>query len=422
MVFSIEATMANLKVRLMMRVKTDNGWQHYPAAYAANGRVKPGVSIVGGDEVRHLVGYYELRYYQGPKIIFESLANISPAEAEAKRKIKEAQLSVVVQAKKANIKVVAPDPKRRLLADALKQFLADTLDRGSTEAEEVYRFACEEFLSVIDHRYVDEIEPEDVLKFQRALRDRGLGKRTVSNRHNNVKAFLLYLGYDVKALPKPPKFDKTTPEIYTDRELNDLDKAVTDPRLSLLYRFLLQTGAREREAMHVEWSNIDRDAKTIEFKSKPKWKFRMKDFEERSVPISKELLDQLLAYKKDHAGSDTLIFAKGGRPDGHMLRTLKQQVRSAGLICKRCEKCTNEKVPVWFRECEKWYLHKFRATYCTKLLRPHRDNKTGKMVPGLDIVTVQKLMGHGELTSTMRYVRPAEAEQTQQVISRMTWM
>ena len=231
---------------------------------------------------------------------------------------------MVVDAAEAGIKVVPLDPKRRLLADALQQFLADTLDRGSTEAEEVYRLACDEFLKVVDHRYADEVTPEDVVKFQRALRDRGLGKRTVSNRHNSVKAFLIYLGYDVKTLPKPPKFDKTTPEIYSDKELRDLDKAVTDPRLSLLFRFFLQTGAREREAMHVEWHNIDRDARTIEFKSKLKWKFRMKDFEERSVPVSKELLDRLLEYKKEHAGSNTLIFEKNGNPDGHMLRTLKQ--------------------------------------------------------------------------------------------------
>lgn len=414
--------LANLKVSLMRRVKTDNGWKHYPAVYAANGRVKPFMSIVSGEEVRHEIGYYELRYYKGATIVYQSLPDATPAEAEAKRKRKESELRIVVDAVEAGIKVVPPDPKRRLLVDALKQFLADTLDRGSTEAEEVYRLACDEFLRVIDHRYVDELTPDDVVKFQRVLKDRGMGKRTVSNRHNSVKAFWFYLGFDAKELSKPPKFDKTTPEIYTDRELKDLDKAVSDPRLSLLYRFLLQTGAREREAMHLEWNNIDRDAKTVEFKSKPKWKFRMKDFEERSVPISKELLDQLLTYKKDHAGSDTLIFAKGGRPDGHMLRTLKQQVRAAGLNCKQCGHCTDESLPVWFRECENWYLHKFRASYATKLLRPHRDNRTGKLVPGLDIVTVQKLMGHGELTSTMRYVRPAESEQTQAVISRMTWM
>ena len=413
--------MANTKVGLMRRVKTASGWKHYPAAYAANGRVKPDAVIVAGQEMKHQTGYYELRYYQGPKIIYEALKSASPSEAEARRKKKESQLAVVTAAVKADVKVVPLDPKRKPLADALKQFLADTLDRGSTEAEEVYRLACEEFLDVINHQYVDEITPEDVLKFQRALRDRGLSKRTVSNRHSNVKSFLIHLGYDAKTLPKPPKFDKTTPVIYTDQELRSLNEAVTDPKLNLFYQFLLQTGAREREAMHVEWSNINVEAKTVEFKSKPKWKFRMKDFEERSVPVSAAFLARLMEYKQDHAGSDTLIFPKAGKPDGHMLRTLKQQVRAASLNCGRCDGCLIEN-PKRSRECENWFLHKFRSTYCTKLLRAHPDSRTGELRPGLDIVTVQKMMGHGELASTMRYIRPAEDEETQATINSMSWM
>jgi integrase len=413
--------MANVTVGLMRRVKTDDGWQRFPAAYSSNGRVKPNTAIVAGEEVVHGEGYYQLRYYEGQKIIFESLKGSTPAEADAKRKLKEAQLSVLVQARNAQLKIEPLDPKRRLLADALKQFLADTLDRGSTEAEGVYRLACEEFLRVVGHQYVDQLEPADVVKFQRALRDRGLSKRTVSNRHNSVKAFFIYLGLDVKSLPKPPRFDKTEPEIYTDQDLKSLMDAVTDPRLNLLFDFFLQTGAREREAMHVEWMNIDPDAKTVEFKSKPKWKFRMKDFEERSVPISNELLKQLLTYKKNHADLSTLIFAKHGKPDGHLLRSLKEQVRANGLNCKRCENCSEEGLPTRKRECEYWYLHKFRATYATKLLRKHRDKRTGEMQPGLDLKTVQKMMGHAKLESTMRYLRAAEAEDVQSAVNSMAW-
>ena len=49
------------------------------------------------------------------------------------------------------------------------------------------------------------------------------------------------------------------------------------------------------------------------------------------------------------------------------------------------------------KECELWFLHKFRSTYATTLLRN-----------GVDIRTVQKLMGHSDLGSTMRYLRPEE--------------
>ena len=52
-VFGIEGPVANIKVALMMRVKTDAGWRYYPAAYAANGRVKPGTAVVAGKDVKH---------------------------------------------------------------------------------------------------------------------------------------------------------------------------------------------------------------------------------------------------------------------------------------------------------------------------------------------------------------------------------
>ena len=76
---------------------------------------------------------------------------------------------------------------------------------------------------------------DDIIRFQqKALTGRGMSTRTVSNRHNSVKAFLRYCGCDTKELPKAPKYDKTMPEIYTDRELNALFDAVTSPRESLL--------------------------------------------------------------------------------------------------------------------------------------------------------------------------------------------
>jgi hypothetical protein len=154
--------MANTKVVLMRRVKTDKGWGHYPAAYAANGRVKPGVVIAAGREVKHTTGYYELRYYDGADPVYEALPGASPTEAEYKRRKKAAELSARVVAKKAGVQVVPSDPQRKTLAVELKQFLADTVDRGSLEAAEVYRLACEEFLQVAGRQYADEIVPEDI--------------------------------------------------------------------------------------------------------------------------------------------------------------------------------------------------------------------------------------------------------------------
>jgi len=406
MVFAWKTLVANSKVTLLRRVKTEAGWRYYPAAYAANGKVNPGVVIVNGQEVKHKAGFYGLRYYEGSHLVFESLKGSSPAAAEAARAKKKAEFAAIVHAKKEGIRIVPIDRTRPTLAVQLSQFLTATTARGSMEAAEVYELACREFMRVVGRQYSDEIVTGDFAKFHKALADRGMSARTVSNRHSSVKAFLRSIDYDTKHLPKPPKYDKTLPEIYTDKELKDLFRAVKSPRENLLYQLLLQTGMREQEAMFLEWSDIDPKRKICKLQSKQKqWDFRLKDFEEREIPLRDHLLVRLLEYRKKHAGDGTLIFGKHGKPDGHMLRTLKQQVLAVALNCGECEGCQKKT-----RECENWFLHKFRATFCTKLLRS-----------GLDIRTIQSMMGHADLASTMRYLRPAENEQTQARMNSMRW-
>jgi integrase len=398
--------LANTTVALMRRVKTDAGWRYYPAAYSGNGRVKPGVAVVAGQEVKHSIGHYALRYSKGSKLVFEPLKNVSPGEAEARRRKKEAQLSLVVAAEKVDLKIEPVDPQRKSLNAQLQQFLSNTEARGSFEAAEVYKLACDEFLKVIGKRYVDEFIPEDVITFQRALAARGMSARTISNRHASLKAFLRFCELDTEELPKPPRYDRTMPEVYTDKELAAFFKAVDTPRESLLFRVFVQTGVREQEAMHLEWRDVRLERKILSLQSKEKrWGFRLKDFEERELPLNDDLLERLSAYGADQVERSTLIFPKNAKPDGHMLRTLKQLVKAAGLNCGHCEGCLGEN-----KECENWYLHKFRATYCTKLLRS-----------GMDIRTVQAMMGHNDLASTMRYLRPAENEHTQARINAMSW-
>jgi integrase len=112
-----------------------------------------------------------------------------------------------------------------------------------------------------------------------------------------------------------------------------------------------------------------------------------------------------MEFKASHPPGRGPIFDRNGQPDGHMLRTLKRLARDGDLYCRNCEGCNGKR-----RECERWFLHKFRATYATKLLRS-----------GLDLRTVQQMMGHADLASTMRYLRPAENVQTQERINTIHW-
>jgi integrase len=127
----------------------------------------------------------------------------------------------------------------------------------------------------------------------------------------------------------------------------------------LLFDVLLKTGLREREAMHLEWVDISHTRRVLQVRSKPKYSHKIKDAEEREMPLAGVLSEQLQHYREKHP-KHRLVFGKLGgtedKPDGHLLRRLKGLVKKAGLNCDHCSTCISSK------ECEGWFLHKFRAT------------------------------------------------------------
>jgi len=159
--------------------------------------------------------------------------------------------------------------------------------------------------------------------------------------------------------------------------------------------------------MHLEFVDISYARRVLHVKSKPAYGHRIKDAEEREMPLTEKLFKQLHAYKEQHPDARLVFGKRGGRddaPDDHLLRRLKILVRKAGLNCGTCSTCVSN------RECEHWFLHKFRATYITMLLRN-----------GLDLRSVMALSGHADLESVMRYLRPAGTVEVQDKVNAIVW-
>jgi integrase len=402
--------MANKSVYLVRKCKTPDGWKRYPAAMSKNGKVKPDVAIVGGVEVTYPVGHYELSSYAGKKRVWTRLTG-NATDALAALKLAQKRANAVAMAGDAGVQVVL-DPKRAVLRSESKKFVQAALSRGSKEAAEVYQRALNDFLDGCSKTYVDELTHEDILKFHGQMRSRGLSDRTVHNRHMNLRSFLLTLGFSAEQVKsvagkKAPKFEKTMPEIYEPADLKAFFGSLETDYDQLLFDVLLKTGLREREAMHLEWVDISHTRRVLQVRSKPKYGHKIKDAEEREMPLTVELSKKLQHYREKHP-NHRLVFGKLSGiedvPDGHLLRRLKGLVEQAGLNCGHCPTCISNK------ECEDWFLHKFRATYITTLLRN-----------GMDLRTVMKLSGHSSLESVMRYLRPAGGTEVQTRVNAIVW-
>jgi integrase len=399
--------MANKKVALVRKVKTTQGWRRYPVVMSANGKVKPDVVLVGGTEVAYELGHYELRSYVGSKVQYERVDG-NATEALAALKLAQKRANAVAMAGDAGVQILVHDSKRKILRDEQTRFVQAAVNRGCVEAAEIYKRTMDDFLAGCSKTYADEVSRDDVTKFHTRMKARGLSARTVHNRHMNLRAFLLSLGIDIKVIAgKAPRFDKTMPEIYEPEDLVMFFAAIDSPFDLLLFDMLLTTGLREREAMHLEWTDMSTSRRTLQVRSKPDYGHRIKNAEEREMTLTDDILAQLSLYRESHQGQRLVFGKRGGSvdaPDGHLLRRCKRLAYKAKLNCETCSTC------VASDECQDWFLHKFRATYCTTLLRS-----------GMDLRTVQRLMGHSDLASTMRYLRPAGSTEIQSRVNAIKW-
>lgn len=201
-------------------------------------------------------------------------------------------------------------------------------------------------------------------------------------------------------MPEKPKYEKSLPTVYLLDEIGALLSAADD-YMRLVIELGLKCGLRDLEIVYLEWPDIHWQDKVLRVQGKPRWEFKVKDSEQRDIPIPEDVLEHLKEWRKSHGKQRLILGTKNDRPNMHLLRQLKRLVNRAGLNCKMCEGCTGKS-----KECSDWTLHKLRRTYTTVLLRN-----------GMDVRTVMQFTGHSDLDTILRYLRPAGTKETQRKIN-----
>jgi integrase/recombinase XerD len=178
-----------------------------------------------------------------------------------------------------------------------------------------------------------------------------------------------------------PVFTEEEPEIYEKEELEKFFTACHEDE-RVWFEFFLMTGMREQEVMHVYWTDVNFNHSTVRVSYKPDRGWTPKAYKEREIPIPDKLVKSLKVWKVKSDKTCNLLFPTSGcRPKLNFLDCCK-------AIAERAE-----------LNPEHFWLHKFRATFATKHLQA-----------GIDLRTVQSWMGHTDLESTMRYLKPARGK------------
>jgi integrase len=390
-------------VALVWYCRTEKGWTRFPVVLGANNRIKLGYVLVDGILKQYSNGRFELRYYEDRKAVYKR-AGTNAADATAALDKERHLHSARSSATAAGVKL-EEQSIRLNLRKAAQNFIRDGENRGAHEAVEVSRLVTDEFIATVPKTYVDEITREDVLRFHMALRKRGLSDRTVANKDARLRSFLRFCKVSLaEVMPPKPKYEETLPTTYEPGEIRNLLK-FADLYMQVTIGLGLKCGLRDQEITYLEWTDIGFDRGVLRVMSKPLLGFKVKDSEQREVPVPKSLVTTLKKWRKKNPQTRLVLPTIHGTPNRKLLRTAKRLAKRSGLNCNNCDGCRSS-----LGECQQWTLHKLRRTYATTLLRN-----------GLDLSTVQRFMGHSDLASTMRYLRPASTAASQAAINAIKW-
>jgi integrase/recombinase XerD len=376
------------EVNLTKRVQTAKGLRYCPVALSANGRVKPDLVIVNGEQERHPEGAYYLEWRENGRRVRLSVGK-DAADASARRLRKEAELNAV-----NNGAAIVPEGKdgHRSIAASVPDYLDETKLTKKPKTLAAYGTALAYFVESCHKLNLEDIDRRDLLKFHAFLRDdKEQAPRSCWNKFANVMSFLKANG--IRGLVGKndwPRFVEEEPEVYEREDLDTLF-AACDQQERLWFEFFLMTGMREQEVMHCSWDDINLTRGTVTVRYKAEYGFSPKNYREREIPIPARLVKELKALKARADKTCGLVFPTSGcNPKQNFLDDLKACAQRAKL------------------KKEDFWLHKFRATFAT-----------WSLWAGVDLRTVQQWLGHSDMESTMRYLKPSRSQQVRDKVNEI---
>jgi len=237
--------------------------------------------------------------------------------------------------------------------------------------------------------YLEEVDIDFVRAFRRFLRKhrKDLSDRTCYNIMQAVSTFLLRNDNSAaKTILKEMSFPPTLVIPYSAEEMQLFFKACNEEE-ELLFKFFLQSMARDMEVANCEVRDLKFDKNILHICPKPDRNFRLKGKRSgqaksgRKVPIPSSFLARMKEYCKAK-GTRDLLFTNGiGGVETHFLRRCKKIAKRAGL-----------------KNWNDFDLHRWRKTGATR----HHEN-------GVSVRKIQAWLGHESLDVTLAYLGVEDA-------------
>lgn len=386
---------SGVRANLKKYIKTAGKWRFVPVL-KRDGIPYPGTVVIDGVPTRSDAGTFYLEYYEEGRRVQRPVGSSPRAAKDAWVRVSNPEAAPEREEEPGE-----QDAESLTVQEAFARFLREV--KGSREAEtwRAYRADLNWVAPKLGRKVVAEITRADILEVMGQGREEELNPKTVTRRL--IVALMALRNAGAVIHLKRGDWPKTTDravEVYEGVELRAFFRACSADE-KLLFQTFLCSGFRKREISTLTWNDVDFRRHLLKVQAKPRYQFKPKNHEERAVPVPPALIRGLAARQKKH-GTTELIFPTpphptrpgygGESPDEHHLELCKMIAWRAGLNCRHCTtssgRCSQGPC------CAKWKLHKWRDTFATKMLQS-----------GLDIKSLQVLLGHKSLSVTEKYLR-----------------
>ncbi|WP_276505008.1 tyrosine-type recombinase/integrase [Terrimonas pollutisoli] len=258
--------------------------------------------------------------------------------------------------------------------EALEKFIQHLkLNAYSSSTIRTYRNEFIQLLQVLKKKAVIELTPEDLKRyFVYCYETLGLTENTLHSRINAIKFYFEQVLRREKffwEIPRPKK-PHQLPGVLNKEDVALIINAVDNLKQKTILMLTYACGLRVSEVVSITISDIDSRRMILHIRN-------AKGKKDRIVSISPTILVMLRAYYKEYKPKKWM-FEGQGAGDHYSIRSIQTVLQMA-----------KKKVGVL----KPGGMHSLRHSFATHLLDK-----------GIDVVMIQKLLGHNDLKTTLRYL------------------
>ena len=235
-----------------------------------------------------------------------------------------------------------------------------------------YRSEFLQLLQLLEQKPVNELTPDDLRRYMVYVMEKGLSENGAHSRINAIKFYFEQVLKREKffwTIPRPKKAQQL-PGVLNKEAIASALNAVDNLKQKTILMLTYACGLRVSEAVSILISDIDSKRMILHIKN-------AKGKKDRIISISPTILVMLRAYYNEYKPKKWMF---EGQYEGE-----HYSIRSIQTVLQTAKKKAGILTPGG--------MHSLRHSFATHLLDK-----------GIDVVMIQKLLGHNNIKTTLRYL------------------